>query len=349
MEMKMEFLDFTNLTAVQEYEAFVESRGGSFMQSVRWCGVKRGWRHEAVISRDGQGKIRASCLVLIKKFLPPFKSFLYAPRGPVWDYQDHDAFSDLLLGLEELSQKYHAYSCKMDPLVEETDSEKIYALRAAGLSFVPWQPDDLNIQCRNNYILELQGRSEEELLQSFKSKCRYNIRLAQRKGVTCGIGGKERLGDFQRLMEETRTRDGFEMRSQEYFSRMMDALGKNCRLYLCEYQGQPLSGAICVQYGGRTCYVYGASSSAHREVMPNYLMQWEMIRWAVESGCEIYDFQGVPYWDDPSHPNYGVYRFKTGFNGRLAVYAGEFRLVFARRYKAAFDRALKCVGYQKLL
>lgn len=345
----MEFLDFSNFTAVQEYEAFVESHHGSFTQSIRWCGVKRDWFHEAIISRDRTGKIRASALVLIKKFPMPFKSFLYCPRGPVWDFQDQEAFEELLEGLEALSRKYHAFSCKMDPMVEEGESDKIFALRAAGLNFTPWQPDDLNIQCRNNYILELNGRTEEELLGSFKSKCRYNIRLAQRKGVTCGVYGKERLDDFMRLMKETQTRDGFRMRSREYFARMLDALGDHCRLYLCDYEGQALSGAVCVQYGGRTCYVYGASTSTHRELMPNYLMQWEMIRWAVQSGCEVYDFQGVPYWYDPEHPNYGVYRFKTGFNGRLAIYAGEFNRVFARRYKAAFDRALKCVGYQKLI
>ena len=62
---------------------------------------------------------------------------------------------------------------------------------------------------------------------------------------------------------------------------------------ICDYQGQALSGAVCVQYGGRTCYVYGASTAVHREVMPNYLMQWEMIRWALQSGCEIYDFVGA--------------------------------------------------------
>ena len=83
--------------------------------------------------------------------------------------------------------------------------------------------------------------------------------------------------------------------------------------------------------------------------MPNYLMQWEMIRWALQSGCEIYDFQGVPCWYDRDNPNYGVYRFKTGFNGRLAVYAGEFRMVFSKRYKSAFDKVLGSLGYQKLM
>lgn len=344
----MEFLDFTNAEAVAEYEAFVEEMGGSFMQSVRWCGVKQDWLHEAVIVRDGGGRICGSMLVLVKKFPLPLKAFLYSPRGPVWDYEDAAVLQELLLGVWQLSRKYHAYSFKLDPLIEETDSKKIFSLRAAGFSFQPWQPDEKTIQSRNNYILELQNRSEEELLCSFKGKCRYNIGLAKRKGVTCTVCGRERLGDFQRLMEETGKRDGFRVRSQAYFEGMMDALGEKCRLYLCEYEGQPLSGAICVQYGGRTCYVYGASTAAHREVMPNYLMQWEMIRWAVEAGCTVYDFQGVPCWYDPQHPNYGVYRFKTGFNGRLAIYAGEFRMVFAKHYKSAFDRAMKLVGYQKL-
>lgn len=345
----MEFLDFTSLATVREYEEFMESHGGSFTQSTLWCGVKPGWRHEAVISRDARGKIRAACLVLVKRFPPPFKSFLYSPRGPVWDYEDQGALRDLLMGLEELSKKYRAYSWKSDPFVEESDQEKVFALRVMGLSFTPWQSDDVTIQCRSNYILELGGRSEDELLQSFKSKCRYNIRLAKRKGVTCGYYGKERLGDFYRLMKETHKRDGFQMRSKKYFAQMMDALGERCRLYLCDYQGKALAGAICVNYGGRTTYVYGASTSAHREVMPCYLMQWEMICWAVESGCTVYDFGGVPHWYEPNHPNYGVYRFKTGFNGRLAVYAGEFTKVFSCRYKKAFDRALKCVGYEKLV
>lgn len=225
----------------------------------------------------------------------------------------------------------------------------MYALRAAGLGFTPWQPDDVTIQCRNNYVLDIDGRSEEELLGSFKSKCRYNIRLANRKGVTCKVYGKERLSDFCSLMEETKERDGFDMRTEGYFARMMDSLGEHCRLYLCEYQGQALSGAICVQYGGRTTYLYGASTSVHREVMPNYLMQWEMIRWAVEGGCRIYDFGGVPHWYDPDHPNNGVYRFKTGFNGRLEIYAGEFTQVYARRYKKAMDRALEWAGYVKMI
>lgn len=344
----MEYLNFADPKAVEEYESFVMNSGGSFMQSVRWCNVKSDWAHEALIVRDRKNRIIGTMLVLIKRFPGPFRAFLYAPRGPVCDYQDIGVLEQLMEGVRELSEKYKAYSFKADPIIEETDSSRIFAMRAAGLAFYPGMPDERTIQSRNNYILELGGRTEEELLSSFKNKCRYNIGLAKRKGVTCSICGKDRLEDFERLMVETGERDGFRVRTKEYFGRMMDALGEHCRLYLCEYQGQALSGAVCVQYGGRTCYVYGASTAEHREVMPNYLMQWEMIRWAVSSGCTVYDFQGVPCWYDPNHPNYGVYKFKTGFNGRLAIYAGEFRKTYSEHYKTVFDWMMKKVGYQKL-
>ena len=198
----MEFLDFTDAGAVAEYERFIQDSKGSFMQSVLWCAVKPDWLHEAVISRDSAGKIAGSMLVLIKRFPPPMKSFLYSPRGPVWDYRNMDVLWDLLRGVWQLSRNYHAYALKADPLIEETDSDRIFALRSAGFTYRPFQEDAQVIQSRNNYLLELRGRNEEELMASFKSKCRYNIKLAQRKGVTCGSYGKERLPEFERLMLE---------------------------------------------------------------------------------------------------------------------------------------------------
>ena len=161
--------------------------------------------------------------------------------------------------------------------------------------------------------------------------------------------GPNHLDDFYRLLEETSLRDGFTIRSKEYFASMLEKLGEHCRLYLCYYNGQALSGAVTVQYGGRTCYVYGASTALHIYVMPNYLMQWEMIRWAVENKCHTYDFMGIPHWYDETHPNYGVYRFKRGFNGHVAVYAGEFSIIFSPGYKRFMDRLLHRVHYEKLI
>ena len=62
--------------------------------------------------------------------------------------------------------------------------------------------------------------------------------------------------------------------------------------------------------------------------MPNHLMQWEMIQWAVDTGCVVYDFQGIPLDLSGNDHMHGVYLFKKGFNGQVVTFAGEFDLVF---------------------
>ena len=139
---------------------------------------------------------------------------------------------------------------------------------------------------------------------------------------------KSALDEFLPIMQVTGERDGFSTRPKAYFERMLDALGENVRLYMAYYNGVAVSGAITTQYANKTCYVYGASDNNHRNVMPNYLVQWEMICWAIDNGCTVYDFQGVSGNLDENSPHYGLYRFKKGFNGTLDELAGEFDLEF---------------------
>ena len=320
-----EILDKNNVRAKEEYEQFVLShKNGNFMQSLHWTGVKKDWDYEAVISRDDDGNIRGTALILIRKI--PFLrcSFLYSPHGPVCDYTDTETLKDIFEGIEKIKKEYRGFELRVDPCITENDREEIEILKNLGFSFIEDAPELTTIQARNNYILRINGRTADEIFASFHKKWRYNIRLAVRKGVECRVCGTECLDDFYRLMEETGKRDGFCIRSKEYFRRMLENLGEHCRLYICYYEGKPLSGAVTTQYAGKTCYVYGASTAECRNVMPNYLMQWTMIQWAVENGCEIYDFQGIPFYKDETHPNYGVYRFKCGFNGEVLTYAGEF-------------------------
>ena len=172
-------------------------------------------------------------------------------------------------------------------------------------------------------------------------KTRYNVRVAMKKGVEVKVVGPEYLDDFVRIMETTGQRDGFSTRPKSYFARMLDALGEHVRLYMAFYQGQPVSGAITTNYAGKTCYVYGASDNVYRNVMPNYLIQWEMIRWAIQTGCTVYDFQGVSgnITDENDHL-YGLYRFKKGFNGTLDELAGEFDYVYRPLRAKLVDHAI---------
>lgn len=313
----------------EEYEQFCQThpRGG-FTQSSRWFSVKNNWKGEIVVVRDQSGKIQAGCAVLIQKLPVIGASLLYAPRGPVCDLTDRPLLEQLKKGLDQLARQYRAYQLKWDPEVLASDTQVAQTMREMGFWLFAGPEGFETIQARFNYHLFLQGRSEDELFQNLTQKTRYNVRVARKHGVEIKVVGQEYLDEFVRIMQTTGERDGFQVRPKSYFARMLQALGEHARLYLGFYQGNVVCGAIATNYAGKTCYVYGASDNLYRNVMPNYLMQWEMIRWAVETGCTLYDFQGVSGNLDENSHMYGLYRFKKGFNGQLDEYAGEWNYTY---------------------
>ncbi len=332
----------------QEEMAFLEnSLTGSFTQSPYWKDVKESWIHEHVTTRNADGKIDGMMLLLIKEIPMVHTTFMYAPRGPVCDFNP-DVLNRLFEEVKKVQKKYHSFMLKIDPMIDTNDQTAINNLCALGFNYHSEKAGYDTIQCRENYVLDIGGKTSEEVFNGFKAKYRYNIRLAERKGVTCRVCGAECLDDFCRLMAETGERDGFSIRTKEYFEKMLSSMDGHCRLYMCYWEDKPLSGAIAVNYAGKTCYVYGASSNEYRNLMPNYLMQWSMIQWAVETGCYLYDFQGIPYYNDETHQNYGVYRFKQGFNGRILIYAGEFDYIFRPAMMKTVQLALKMTGRRLL-
>lgn len=321
------WVDREDRALAAEYEAFVERRG-SFFQSLAWGEVKENWRAQALLSRGEDGGIRAAALALIRPLPLVGGSLLYCPRGPVGEWSDRAALGDLTEGFARLAERERACLLKLDPLVAPGGPEAAL-LQSAGFRHRPGEGDYRTLQPRFGYLLPLADRGEEELLAGFSQKCRYNLRRAIKKGVECRMGGAEELDAFYPLLEETGRRDGFVIRPRAYLEQLLRAFGPaRCRLFLCRWQGRPVSGALALRYGQTATYLYGASSGWGREAMPNYLMQWEMIRWALAGGCAVYDFGAVPHFLEPSHPAYGIYRFKKGFDGRVAEWAGEFDWVY---------------------
>ena len=330
----MPVLNKANQAEYEELDRFLRSHpNGWFTQSLCWPEVKQE-ELEVLYTRNGPGNISAAASVLVKRVPCVNRSFLYLPRGPVLDWSDGESVASLLEELNQLACKRHAYKIVLDPQIRLENEAALRLLNYFG--FVQEAPSTM--QSGIFYVLHLEGKSMEELVASFHPKWRYNIRLAMRKGVECRMCGPEALEDFYLIWCETARRDGFQVRSKEYLRRYMEAFGEDCRLYLCYYQGQALSGALAVRYAGKVSYVFGGSSEQHREVMPNHLMQYEMIRWAVESGCSLYDFGGLPaYRGDGSDGHSGVYGFKRGFRGEVVTYAVGFQKV----RNQALDAALR--------
>ena len=311
-----------------EYTEFIRSHGGNFLQTLEWAKVKADWDNLFFVIKDN-GTVRGAGSILIRRLPVIGKNFMYCPRGPVLDYTDDEVLQFFVTEMKELAKKYNAIMLKIDPDIRADESEKVENLFSLGFVRKPLTLNFEGIQPR--FVSRLDITSDlAEVMAGFHHKTRYNIRLAGRKGVKVRIGNRDDLKSFHKIMEVTGMRDNFVVRSLAYFQRMYDILVPPgyMRLYIAEHQGKVLSGAISLAFGNKCWYLYGASSNEYRNLMPNYLLQWEMIEWAKEEGCEIYDFRGISGDIDPSNPLYGLYRFKKGFNGTFTEFAGEFDLVF---------------------
>lgn len=322
-------VEFVTKETLEEYESFISTHPkGHFLQSYGWSKQKSEWTWEGMIVRGDDGAIRGAMSVLIRRApLLPY-SIMYGARAPVCDIHDEDTLRELLTGAKKLANKYRAYVFKLDPDISVEDTEFPEIMARLGFRRRDTGKNFSGIQPRFVFRLSVDGRDEVELMSSFHSKTRYNIRVAERKGVEVKLCGLEAVGDFSDMMLETGVRDGFVVRSCDYFENMLRNLGENCRLYMAYSGDIPIAGTLAIHYGDKVWYLYGASSNKYRNFMPNYLLQWTMIQWAVELGCRIYDFRGVSGDLSEDNPLYGLYRFKKGFNGDLIEFTGEYDYIF---------------------
>lgn len=315
----------TDEKSKEEYKKFLENHERcNFQQSPEWSKVKDNWKNEIILAEDKEGKIIGSLSVLIRK-IPIFGNIMYSSRGPVCDIHNKEVLKQITEGAEELAKKYKAIVLRIEPDILSSDQEFRKIVEELGYKI---KDDAKNfreeIQPRYVFRLNIKDKTEEEILAGFHSKTRYNIKLATKKGVTIKEGTREELKDFHKIMVETGARDGFIIRPLSYFEKMYDNLApEHMKLLMAYYEGKPISGVIPIMYGNKTWYLYGASSNEHRNLMPNYLLQWEMIKIAIKRKDDIYDLRGVSGVVDENHPQYGLYRFKKGFGAEFTEFLGE--------------------------
>ena len=280
----------------EKYSEFLRKhRRCNFQQSIEWGRVKSNWKNEIVIVESNAGKIIGSISVLIRR-IPIFGNLMYSPRGPVCDIHDEEVLRKLTEGLRELANKYQAFLLLIEPDIKSSDKEFRKIISDIGYKIKDTAKDfNEEIQPRFVFRLDIKNKTCEQVFADFHPKTRYNIKLAMKKGVTVKEGTKEDLKEFYRIMQITGKRDNFMIRPLEYFEKMYDELVKigHMKLMMAYYEGKPIAGIIDIIYGNKIWYLYGASDNEFRNVMPNYLLQWEMIKYAIENKSEIYDFRGI--------------------------------------------------------
>jgi lipid II:glycine glycyltransferase (peptidoglycan interpeptide bridge formation enzyme) len=302
------------------------------LQTGEWGELKSafGWKPVRIINENSGVQIlfRKLPLGFTVGYIPKLVISNWSVGGQFWKE------------IDDVCRKYHAVFCKLEPDSWEID----FSLQPSAFSL-----SKHNIQPPRTLIVDIRG-TEEEILGRMKQKTRYNIRLAEKKGVT--VRPWNDLESFHRMVLVTGGRDGFGVHSLEYYRRAYELLHSKQmgELLLAEYEGKPLAALFVAKNGNRAYYLYGASTEEERNRMPTYLLQWEAMKWAKARGGEEYDLWGVPDEEEAAleanfekrHDGlWGVYRFKRGFGGELKRAAQAMDRVY---YPLLYRAYLQFVG-----
>lgn len=326
-----------------------------FLQTYEWGQVKAkyGWQPIYLVW-DEQGKmkeerndlssfifpVQAACLVLKRTAFRRFSIF-YAPKGPVMDWTNESLRKRVLDDLHSFAKKQGAIFLKLDPdvvlgrgvpaSVDEVTENSGQAVMS-DLKHRGWVESSDQIQFRNTVMVDLSA-SEEDILMRMKQKTRYNVRLAEKKGVTVRAGSVDDLPMLYKMYAETSVRDGFVIRDEGYYMMVWKTYMSNVGgqrsepsavPLIAEVDGEAVAAIFLFIFAGRGYYVYGMSRNAHREKMPTYLLQWAAMKHAKSHGCLTYDLWGAPDVFDESDSMWGVYRFKEGLGGDVVRTLGAY-------------------------
>lgn len=310
----------------EKWDDFVKaSPNSSLLQSFEWGKFQESlgrkiWRL-ALIDKE---KWLASALI-VKHNLPLDKSYLYCPQGPIFENLKFKIENLKLLfnKIKKIAKEEKAIFLRIDPAINIQNSE----FNIQKLGFIKTKKE---VQPKDTLILDI-TKGEKELLRQMHHKTRYNLRLAQRKGVKIrqSIDLKD-IDLFWDLMLETTKREGFKSHPKEYYRKQIEVLGKESlvRLFLAEYQDKVIAANIVSFFGNKATYLHGASLYQYREVMAPHLLQWQAILEAKKRSCKFYDFWGIAPQNQPNHPWAGITRFKKGFGGQEMHYLGAWDLVY---------------------
>jgi peptidoglycan pentaglycine glycine transferase (the first glycine) len=333
-----------------DWNSFVAAfPGGHVLQSSEWGQLKErfGWQ-VARVAIEGGGQWLAGAQVLFRRLPLRLRTIAYVPKGPITDWTDAEVTQTLLEALHHLCRQRRAIFLKIEP---DLAKDPTLAQRLTELGFRA-SPQTIQPQC--TILLDLTPATED-ILARMKSKTRYNIRLAVRKGVMVRGGTLNDLPGFYRLMQLTGERDGFGIHSESYYELAHQLFVPQglAKLFLATFEDKVLAGIMAFAFGQWAWYMYGASSDEHRNLMPNYLLQWEAIQWAKERGCLTYDLWGIPDEEEEvlereflkrNDGLWGVYRFKRGFGGQVVRYLGAYDHVYSPLLYWLYD---KVVSYRQ--
>ena len=312
-----------------------------YMQSFSWGKFKEkeGWEPAFFMAMD-YGIIKGIALILSKSLPVIKKSIYYLPRGPVVDPDDSKTLLFLLQNLVRHISENNGIFLRADPYLSKS---KAYdsLFKDAGFRKLPKEWSYWNAP-RFVFWLKLDVGSDG-ILKKMAKKKRYEIRSATKKGIRFIRGDISDIQDFHALMIETADRKQIGVHNSDYYSNLLSAFkgSPKAQLFLAKYKDKTVAAGISLIYGKRAWLMHIASSTKNTHLPSSRALQWEMILWAIENGCDLYDFRGTAVDDppDPDNPGYGVYKFKKSFGPEYIRTAGYYDFIGNKLFYSFFSIA----------
>lgn len=288
-----------------------------FLQTPEWLAFQKSLGRK--VWRLDDGFIKAN---IIRHDVRGGQNYLYIPYGPELNLDlatdglrnEVRHFTSFLRGL---ARGERSMFIKLEP-THDVVVELLYRNGATlKKSRNPVQP-------MSTTVVEL-THTDDQLMDALHHKHRYNIGLAERKGIT--IAESRDVDAFWRMLARTARTDGFRPHPHTYYAKLMNAFADRdgalrTTLHFAYRGGTPIAGVLMMEHGSTAYYLHGASDRDFRSLMAPHLLHWSLIHHYKAAGFKWYDFWGV---DASRWP--GVTRFKLGFGGRRIEYAGSFDIV----------------------
>lgn len=311
----------------KDWEQLVQKNSAcGFHQSFAWSKFKQtqNWEtYKIGLFSSKDDKLVGGCVVYEFSFSNG-TNFLYIPEGPVLNYEDEDSLfwqwrslETAIHSLVSLTPDNHTTHIRIEPRAQSVPQWFL-----TGFTKAP-----INLQPRHTQVLNLEV-SSDTLLSQMKPKGRYNIRLAEKKGVQVSEIPFRKIDSFYKLYEQTFERNKFEGKGINFFEDYAKHCSEFSKLFIAQSENNILASAIIVYFGNRVTYFYGASSNTLKEYMAPYALHWHIIQDAKKQGYKEYDFWGIAKDEtDSEHDWHGLTRFKKQFGGDQLNFIGAYDYV----------------------
>ncbi len=293
------------------------------LQAYEWGEFRK--KTGVVVVRKGiqdNGKLKTVFTVTIHPIPKTPYTIGYLPKG---DFPT----KELLQSLKEIGRGYKCIFIQLEPN-SISKNELISKIKSLGLP-----PSHHPLFTKYTFTLDL-TKDEETLRAQMHQKTRYNIKIAQKKGVEVQEDNSQKaFREYLKLTDETTKRQKFYAHTHKYHTLQWETLPHvakpntlSSHLLTATFEKETLVAWIVFICNNTLYYPYGASTSTHRDKMASNLMMWEAIKFGKKNGCTKFDMWGALGKDpDKNDPWYGFHRFKQNYGAQHVEFIGSYDLI----------------------